>query len=380
MQILSYSPSVEVYAAVKTKDGFEYLDLSRDVVQCTVTRKVDGESTFSVRLQNKGKKYNGRFLPMDRVSIRCTKLESHQLIVGYITSTPAYTAYIGDVTIQGSCPIYRLKNLYWDPMLYESQALVGKGGAKDSWDSVLLDLLKEVGGYGDDQVFIGKMPDEAIKFAHELYEDSRESGNQLRTMVDDFYEVLQTHGNKFSTSAAATSSTASSGGLSNATQTSNGGNTLLGDTIDYSCSKQAFISKWGPRIDKYIRSKASNSPVAGHGNVYAEAAWIGKMDPRWLPAIAWHETSLGTCGSHAGSEYNLYGWGCTDSGDTSVASGASGYDKFIHFILDNAGNRNNGWGGAKVLNEYRNLEELDATYCSSSASRVGSLRSDMQSI
>lgn len=370
MKVFAYSPSIEVYAAVKTAVGYDYYDLSTDVVSCVVSRKCDAASTFSIRLQNVNSKYNDVFMPFDKVVVIGTKSSGQKLMTGYITKVPNFTVYGGDITIEGMCPIYRLQQLYWDPGLRESARLLGYGGEESSWDAVLLNLLTKAGGYSESQVFIGAMPDEVISYAKELYEAGMDSSQQLKDRANEFYQMLQTHGPKI------TSTTSSS-----ASQTSGGGFSLLGDGVNFDVSKEKFVKEWGPRIDAYIeRVIGSRSPVYGHGNVYAEAAWIGRMDPRWLPVIGFFETGLGTASSYAGYPYNLYGWGCTDSGETSVARSQDGYDSFIHFMLDNAGNRDNGWGGAKVLNEYTDLAELDATYCSSSAGRIENLKAHMASI
>ena len=54
MELLSYSPSIEVYAVVGGDESL--VDLSRDVVTANVSRKEGGASTFEVRLQNVGNK------------------------------------------------------------------------------------------------------------------------------------------------------------------------------------------------------------------------------------------------------------------------------------------------------------------------------------
>ena len=213
MQILSYSPSIQAVASIRKNAKIELIDLSSDVVQCTVTRKTDAASTFSIRLQNVHNKYNGLFLPFDEIFIGCTKGNFYRLIVGYITTAPSFTLYGSDVTIEGSCPLYRLQQLYWDPLLTESQELMGKNATETSWDSVLMNLLTKVGGYDESQVFIGGMPDDIVAFAYEMYQANLDSRNQLKAMVNDFYEVLQTHGPTASSGTSSSSTASTSGGI-----------------------------------------------------------------------------------------------------------------------------------------------------------------------
>lgn len=217
MQVLSYSPKVNVYVALTRDGSVSYRDLSPDVVQCTVARKTDAASTFSVRLQNVDNKYNGMFMPFDRVSISCVKDKKQQLIVGYVTKLPAYTLYGADVTLDGACPIYRLEQLYWDPKLLESYELLGYNNRESGWDGVIYNLLTEVGGYSLDQIEIGDMPQEIIDWARELYQDNLDSSNQLKSMADEFYKILQTHGPTISVTSgetsAATEETSSGGGV-----------------------------------------------------------------------------------------------------------------------------------------------------------------------
>ena len=153
----------------------------------------------------------------------------------------------------------------------------------------------------------------------------------------------------------------------------------LGEGINFNISEEQFVQIWAPAIDQYYADKNPNAPLNGHGEAFARSAYRGKMDPRWLPIIGWYESNGGLA-VPGYAPYNCYGWGVTDSGPSSVANAADGYDRFIAFILENAGTRANGWGGAKVLNEYTSLRELDDTYCSSSAARIDNLYKDLMKI
>lgn len=74
------------------------------------------------------------------------------------------------------------------------------------------------------------------------------------------------------------------------------------DESDFNMDKLSFINKWGVRIDNYLQG----SPLVGYGNLFAEAAYNNKIDPRWSPAIATIESSKGT---NCFKPYNAWGYG-----------------------------------------------------------------------
>ena len=152
----------------------------------------------------------------------------------------------------------------------------------------------------------------------------------------------------------------------------------LAEGVDFSMSESAFVKEWGARINQFFLRKNPTAPLNGHGEVFARAAYKGRMDPRWLPAVSWYESNSGIHVPYY-APYNCYGWGITDSGVKSVAY-SDGYDQLIAFILENAGGRGNNWVGSKPLNQYTSLEELDAEYCTSSSDRIRDLKKDMLSI
>lgn len=298
MNILSYSPKVEAYACVGSSP-FKYIDLSQDIVSACVTRVQDGASTFSIRLQNGGGKYFDVFTPMDRVKVYATKSERVPLILGYITSTPKFSIYGTDLEISGMCSIYRLEQLYWDPQLWASQKLMGSNSTASNWDDVLINLLTEVAGYDESQIMIGKMPQGVIEWACELYAMKADDAEQARQMVDEFYEVLQTHGPKFSSSGATASSYGGAVGS---------GMALL-DGVDFSMSENKFVELWSRRIDGFYEwySGTAGGMVSlyGHGEQFARSAYRHKVDPRLSPCISIVESGGG---QKCFKPYNAWGW------------------------------------------------------------------------
>lgn len=79
------------------------------------------------------------------------------------------------------------------------------------------------------------------------------------------------------------------------------GITVAGDTATQDATKEAFVAKWGPRIDAYLAGR----PLQGQGATFAEAAWDAGIDPRWSAAESMVESGGGAACFAA---YNAYGW------------------------------------------------------------------------
>lgn len=71
-------------------------------------------------------------------------------------------------------------------------------------------------------------------------------------------------------------------------------------SVDWNSDYDAFVSEWTGRINNYL----AGSPLAGHGETFAVAAWNNGVDPRWSPAIACIES---TKGLHCANSYNAWG-------------------------------------------------------------------------
>ena len=204
MKILTYSPSIEAYAAVTGNGDVAYYDLSSDITRATISRKSDTASSFTLHLLNKNGKYNDVFSPMDRVKIYLTKSKRHAVLSGYIKSAPKFNLYRSELSITGYDTIYRLQELFWDPQLIASQQQLGYS-TTIGWEGVIMNLLANVAGYDPTTVKIGSIPSEVIDWAHELYAAKQTDIEQARNMVNEFYEVLRTSGPKFATGGASSS-------------------------------------------------------------------------------------------------------------------------------------------------------------------------------
>lgn len=96
------------------------------------------------------------------------------------------------------------------------------------------------------------------------------------------------------------------------------------DGADWTSDRDAFVAQWASRIDAYL----AGSPMAGTGEIFAEAAWDYGVDPRWSPAISNTESSKGL---YCSGSYNAWGWGSASWGSwedairSHVAGLARGY-------------------------------------------------------
>lgn len=76
--------------------------------------------------------------------------------------------------------------------------------------------------------------------------------------------------------------------------------------VDFSVGEEAFLAEWTVRINAYL----AGSALAGYGAVFAEAAWVNGVDPRWSPAISNTESSKG---AHPYKPFNAWGWKTSDT-------------------------------------------------------------------
>lgn len=285
MKILSYSPSIEAYVALGS--GGSVLDISQDITRATVSRSSNLPSKFTIHLQNKNGKYDDIFNPMDRIKIYLTKTERHAITTGYITNVPKFTIYNSEVSISGFCSLYRLQQLYWDPMLVASQHLLGYEQIGMNYDGVIKGLLVNVAGYADDNVRIGQVPNEVIAWARNIYAAQQQELGQLKDMTDEFYEVLQTSGPSIGGGSGGSSDASVSGTLGSGTSidipSSLSQTGIIGDYTGY----DIFFSKW----TKNTNQRAVADAWSAEGKPWKFK--IATLGGRFLIAM---RPKFGTCG------------------------------------------------------------------------------------
>ena len=171
-QIFSYSPKVEAYvASYRTGD---MIDLTPDIIDATVNRCLDDPSTATITLSNSFKKYNRQIEPMDKIMIWMTRLQRTLVFTGYVDSAPFYSIYPGKVELTASDTLKRLQYTFWDPSLPSSINMVSKHifnsdapqGQKINIEGglgyLIVDLLKDVGGWDLKDILVMPFPQEMI--------------------------------------------------------------------------------------------------------------------------------------------------------------------------------------------------------------------------
>lgn len=74
------------------------------------------------------------------------------------------------------------------------------------------------------------------------------------------------------------------------------------DHANWNSDEEAFVQQWAARINAFLGS----SPLGGHGETFARAAWRHGIDPRFSPAISMVES---TQGRYCFRPHNAWGWG-----------------------------------------------------------------------
>lgn len=137
MKRLIYSP--KIYAFVRSSNmGGQIYDVSDDIVNGVVSRKINDMSQASLTLRNFNFKYTRikasglpLFLPMDLVTIWMQRIAGDpiQQFTGYLDSVPYLNRIPGDCVITASCTLKRLKYSYFDPGLAFFRNWVAELGA-----------------------------------------------------------------------------------------------------------------------------------------------------------------------------------------------------------------------------------------------------------
>jgi len=174
MATLIYAPGIKVH--VETTAGI--LDLTEDIANWQLQLAENAVHVFSFQLQNAQRKYDGRLLPMDRISIQLKRLTWMQTMTGYLNDGPIFQAWPGTLDMTASCTLKIPQFWSWDPTTADSGALMAKYLSSSNGitqaDSVagdrnlsklVVESLAQVVGWPRSRIHIGAVPNTWFKFA-----------------------------------------------------------------------------------------------------------------------------------------------------------------------------------------------------------------------
>jgi hypothetical protein len=227
MKRLVYSPSVGVW--IQTDTGV--FDLSPYVTEFSIDRRVNEVSQATVTFRNpkvtdERNPDRTRFLftehiandgtvrpmfhPMDSIIITLTRLKGRpiQVFTGFCDTTPYIQLMPGTATLTASCTLKKLQYTYWDPalpfvrdfMLANGWGVTDSGialnasveeGSRKVRDSsigfLLYNVLKEIGGWSENNIYIQGLPRSIEAIVRSLYRDTTKENIAANK---DFYKFL----------------------------------------------------------------------------------------------------------------------------------------------------------------------------------------------
>jgi hypothetical protein len=192
-----YSPGFKIYVSTQ-KNGI--LDISDDVTGGTIVRRSSGVSSLNFTLQNTRRKYDGVFIPNDRIIVMMKRLAWMRVFTGYLNAVPLVTAWPMAVQITASCSLKRLQYYYWDPGLASSQTLVANAMAstKNPDDggtaNAIITLLQTVAGWPAANTHIAGIPQQWLTWAYKIAKNVQADLASADKLAQQFYAILGANG------------------------------------------------------------------------------------------------------------------------------------------------------------------------------------------
>jgi cell wall-associated NlpC family hydrolase len=197
MSVFLYAPGVKIYISTQNNG---ILDISDDVTQGTVVRRSSGVSTMSFTLQNARRKYDGIFIPNDRIIVLMKRLTWMRVFTGYLNAVPLVTAWPMAVQMTASCSLKRLQYFYWDPGLAASQTLVADaltatanpddGGVGNA----VISILSSVVGWPAANTHIAGIPQGWLQWAYKIAKNVQAELSEADALAQQFYAQLGANG------------------------------------------------------------------------------------------------------------------------------------------------------------------------------------------
>ena len=181
---LVYSPAVSILIHTQK---YGTIDVSDDIISGDLTLNQDAPHNLSFRLENVRRKYDGVFMPNDRVVVRLKRIRWLQVFAGYLNSVPFASVWPRAVDISATCTLKRLIYTFYDPGSIEATNLMGKFSTNSavraavatqpgtqSADGNLAEraqaMLTEIVKWEGDKIHIGRLPPDWWTKVQALYE------------------------------------------------------------------------------------------------------------------------------------------------------------------------------------------------------------------
>ena len=185
MKTFIYTPKVRVVIA----HGATQVDVTKDIVRCSLHRAESSAASFFMTLANKNLKYTPKsgppvFSRMDRIVVYMGRTHLIQVFSGYLDTVPYKQLYPGTVDFKATCTIKRLMHTWWNPAIPESQSLLNQteavlalGGGPNTRDSgigsILRNVLHAVGGWQWGNIWIQNFPEAFYKFLEQQVQKNK---------------------------------------------------------------------------------------------------------------------------------------------------------------------------------------------------------------
>jgi hypothetical protein len=190
---LIYTPEIQCH--IETAQG-KILDISEDLVNWQLELRENAPHTFTFALQNSQRKYDGRFIPMDRIRVALKRINWLQCFTGYINVSPIFQAWPGVLNLTASCTLKLPMYHYWDPNTVEAvwmetealmQAPNGKSvtpgvDGQDGLTNLIIQSMTKVLDWPRSHIHIGQIPKDWAQFAAKIGEQVYKDTEIYRTL------------------------------------------------------------------------------------------------------------------------------------------------------------------------------------------------------
>lgn len=173
MPVLVYSPGIEVFIDTRRHGT---IDVTDDLTSGRMELVENRPHAFSWSILNHRRKYDGLFMPNDRIVVRMKRLRWLQTFAGYLDTVPMFSVYPRTVRLGATCTLKRLQFRYWDPSTIEAEHLLHDDDDPSSMDidggmkRKAIRLLTDVAGWPEEHIHIAEVPSAWFEKVSDLYD------------------------------------------------------------------------------------------------------------------------------------------------------------------------------------------------------------------